>query len=103
MDPLATIKRLTLNRRVIFTVKAQEEIISDSLTEELVYESIMNAPFISKTIRSRNPLNHKIEYLYIIKGMTFDGLDIYTKGKILEKLERQVFYVLISSKKNTDI
>jgi hypothetical protein len=26
-----------------------------------------------------------MERLYVIKGMTYDGLDIYTKGKVLTK------------------
>lgn len=41
--------------------------------------------------------------LYVIKGLTFDGVDIYTKGKILRKDGVDIFYVLISSKKSTDI
>ena len=39
----------------------------------------------------------------MIKGLTFDGLDIYTKGKILKQEEREVFYVFISSKRSTDL
>lgn len=34
---------------------------------------------------------------------TFDGLDIYTKGKLLKKDRADVFCVLISSKRSTDI
>jgi hypothetical protein len=45
----------------------------------------------------------RIERLYVIKGLTFDGADVYTKGKILEKEGVEVFYVLISSKNSTDI
>ena len=45
----------------------------------------------------------KTERLYVIKGLTFDGLDIYTKGKILTKEGVDVFYVLISSKRSTDV
>lgn len=40
---------------------------------------------------------------YVIKGLTFDGLDIYTKGKILTKEGIDVFYVLISTKRSTDV
>ena len=40
---------------------------------------------------------------YVIKGLTFDGLDIYTKGKILTKEGIDIFYVLVSSKRSTDI
>jgi hypothetical protein len=35
--------------------------------------------------------------------MTFDGVDVYTKGKILRKEGIDIFYVLISSKHSTDI
>ena len=38
----------------------------------------------------------------LIKGQTFDSLDICTKGKILREDGRDVFYVLISPKENTD-
>ena len=77
--------------------------VVDALTPELVYESIINAPAIYKTLRSRNPRTKQAEKLYVIKGMTFDGLDIYTKGKILNKEGADVFYVLISSKRSTDL
>jgi len=54
-------------------------------------------------LRSRNPKTRRSEKLYVIKGLTFDGLAVYTKGKILKKEGIDVFYVLISSKKSTDI
>lgn len=103
MDTLARIKRLVITRRVLFTEKAESELTAESLTLELVYESILNAPAIFKVLRSRNPRTGEAEKLYVIKGLTFDGIDIYTKGKILTKEGVDVFYVLISSKKNTDI
>jgi hypothetical protein len=103
MDVLAQIKRLVIMRNVLFTSKAELEMEMDSLTPELVYESILNAPSIFKSLRSRNPHTRKPEKLYVIKGLTFDGLDIYTKGKIQAKEGVNVFYVLISSKKSTDI
>jgi len=34
---------------------------------------------------------------------TFDAIAIYTKGKILNKQGVDVFYVLISSKRSTDL
>jgi len=103
MDIFVRIKRLVVARRVVFTEKAETEMDADSLTPELVYESILNAPAIFKVLRSRNPRTKRVERLYVIKGMTFDGLDIYTKGKILTQEEADVFYVLISSKRSTDI
>ena len=103
MDVFVRIKRLVIARNVLFTQKAESEMAADALTPELVYESILNAPTIFKTLRSRNPHTGKTERLYVIKGLTFDGLDIYTKGKILTKEATEVFYVLLSSKRSTDI
>jgi hypothetical protein len=103
MDVLIRIKRLIISRRVLFTEKAEIEMSRAALTPELVYESILNAPAIFKVQRSRNPKSKKAERLYIIKGFTFDGLAIYTKGRILKKEGVDVFYVLISSKRSTDI
>jgi len=103
MDIFVRIKRLVVARRVLFTEKAETEMVADALTPELVYESILNAPAIFKVLRSRNPHTQRAERLYVIKGLTFDGLDIYTKGKILTKEGAEVFYVLISSKRSTDI
>jgi hypothetical protein len=103
MDTLIQIKRLVISRRVLFTEKAELEMARDALTPELVYEAILNAPGIFKSLRSRNPKTGKAERLYVIKGLTFDGLEIYTKGKILKKEGVDVFYVLISSKKSSDI
>jgi len=103
VDTLIRIKRLVIARRVVFTEKAEIEMAADSLTPELVYEAILNAPMILKTLRSRNPRSGEAEKLYVIKGITFDGFDVYTKGKILAKQGVDVFYVLISSKRSTDI
>jgi hypothetical protein len=94
---------MVIARDVLFTQKAESEMAADSLTPELVYESILNAPSIFKALRSRNPRTSKTERLYVIKGLTFDGLAIYTKGKILTKAGVDVFYVLISSKRSTDV
>ena len=103
MDVLIRIKRLVISRRVLFTEKADLEMSADMLTPEIVYEAILNAPAIFKSLRSRNPKTGKAERLYVIKGMTFDGLEIYTKGKIMKMEGIDVFYVLISSKKSTDV
>jgi hypothetical protein len=103
MDIFVQIKRLVISRRVLFTEKAEIEMASDALTPEMVYEAILNAPSIFKVLRSHNPKSKKTEKLYIIKGLTFDGYDIYTKGKILKEEGTYIFYVLISSKRSTDI
>ena len=51
MDALVRIKRLVIARNVLFTQKAENEMAADALTPELVYESILNAPAIFKTLR----------------------------------------------------
>jgi len=102
MDILARIKRLVLNGKVIFTTKAETEMLADGLTKALVFEAIINAPFISKTIRSHKPETGKREMLYVIKGLTYDSMLIYTKGKFKTIDQQEVFYVLISSKRSTD-
>jgi len=46
VDAIVRIKRLVIARRVLFAEKAEIEMAADSLTPELVYESILNAlPF----------------------------------------------------------
>lgn len=102
MDILARIKRLVISGRVVFTEKADLERMRDGLSPEMVYEAILNAPTIYKKIRSRDPKTKQPEYLYVIKGLTFDGLSLYTKGKIRTENNVEVFYVLISSKQTTD-
>jgi hypothetical protein len=102
MGILVRIKRMVIAGQVLFTEKAQDEMDIDALVPELVYEAILNAPAVTKTLRSRNPVSGKREILYVIKGLTFDGLAIYTKGKILKYAEQEVFYVFISSKRSTD-
>ena len=103
MDILIHIKRLVISRRVLFTEKAEAEMARDDLTPELVYEAILNAPAISKVLRSRNRATNRAERLYVIKGFTYDGIAIYTKGKVLKEEGVEVFYILISSKRSTDI
>jgi hypothetical protein len=102
VDILERIKQLASRGRVTFTKKARFEMAIDNLTPELVKEAIDNATAISKTLRSKNPQTGVAEKLYIIKAFTSGGIFIYTKGKI-DKLEnKEVFYVLISSKRSSD-
>ena len=103
MDVLVTIKRLVIARHVLFTEKAADEMLADSLSQDMVYEAILNAPAVIKTMRSRNPKTRRVEKLYVIKGLTFDGMAIYTKGKIVTRKAIDIFYVLISSKRSTDV
>ena len=102
MDILARIKRLILSGRIRFTSKAETEVAADHLTEELICEAIINAPTIFKKLRSKNPQTGQHETLYVIIGLTFDGLAIYTKGKIATIDQQEYFYVLISSKRSKD-
>ncbi|MEI8192154.1 MAG: hypothetical protein WCI75_20810 [candidate division NC10 bacterium] len=82
-------------------MKAEGEMYADGLIHELVFEAIINAPAITKTLRSKNPQSGQRETLYIIKGLTYDALTVYTKGKVATVEGREVFYVLISSKRCT--
>ena len=92
---LAKIKRLILQKQVRFTNKARLEMLSDNLEELDIFESIMNATQLDKTINSANPLTGKNEKLYVIKGFSYDKILIYTKGKI----SNEQFYIFISSKR----
>ena len=99
MDVLLRIKRLVLSGQVRFTSKAKEEMRADGIDAVDVYESIVSAQAISKTLRSRSPYRrHATEKLYVIKNYSYQGTPIYTKGKIEREAGHEVFYVLISSK-----
>ncbi len=52
MEPLIRIKRLVIAGQVLFTQKAESEMAADCLTPELVFESIINAASVFKTLRS---------------------------------------------------
>ncbi len=98
-DPFALIKRLVLKRQAIFTDKAERELAANDLTRDEVYESIWGAPGIQQTLNSKNPETGDPETLYVIHGLTLDGIPVYTKGKVVEKGKELYFYVLISSKR----
>jgi len=100
LDTLIRIKQLVLAGKTLFTSKAQIEMERDALREEDVREAIINAPSISKTIRSRKKSAKKPEYLHIIHGLTYSGLYIYTKGKISHHKGEDYLYVIISSKRD---
>jgi len=102
MSALTRIKELVFADRVIFTKKAELEIERDGLTHELVKQAILNAPAINKTIRSRSPNRTQRETLYVIAGITYAGIIIYTKGKILKKGSKEYYYVIISSKRDVE-
>jgi hypothetical protein len=99
MDVLQRVKRLALFGRIRYTWKARDEMARDGLTDEQVVESLVNAQFIAKTLRSRSRYRHRAgEKLYVIKSLAYDGTFIYTKGTIRRHKGFEVFYVLISAK-----
>jgi hypothetical protein len=100
VDILTRIKQLVLRRQVIITIKAGLEMALEDLTEDEVFESIINARRIEKTLRSTSlAMAAHSEKLYVIKGRTYGNIEVYTKGKLLRDEESEIFYVLISSKR----
>lgn len=99
MDPLVRIKRLVLRGEIEFTTKASQEMELDDLSVEDVIESVVNARRIEKVLRSRSQFRRSSgEKLYVIKGRTFTGTQVYTKGAIVQEGERQTFYIFVSAK-----
>ena len=100
MDVLIRIKRAVAAGNVIFTEKAEVELEADGLRKLDAIEAILNAAVIYKTLRSTSPRRaRRDEKLYVIQSTNFDGLYIYTKGKLVRREDRYVFYVLVSSKR----
>jgi hypothetical protein len=100
MDVLVRIKRLVVRGAVRFTEKARLELERDGLTPEDALEAIVAAPGIRRTVRSRSPDHRgRRETLYIIVGVSFDGIPVYTKGVIRKENGRDVLYILVSSKR----
>lgn len=99
-DTLVRIKRAILAGHYAFSEKASLELEADGLTELDVVESIVNAVAIYKTIRSRSPYRKETrEYLHIIQSTNLEGVMIYTKGKLVRETGIEIYYFLISSKK----
>jgi hypothetical protein len=98
---LAKIKRLILLGRYRFTRKAELERLRDGLEQTDILEAIMNAQAIAKIIRSTSVFRQaRREKLYVIKGFTFTGLLIYTKGVIRRELGQDTLYILVSAKRS---
>ena len=101
MDVLIRIKRAVLAGRYAFSEKARLEMESDDLTELDIAESILNAVAIYKRLRSSSPSrNNRREYLYVIQSTNLDGLAIYTKGKLVKRLESKptIFWFLLNER-----
>src|SRR6267142_26203 len=102
MEVLIRIKRLILSGRYRFTVKALDELKDDGLEQEDAVESILNATFSSKTLRSTSPHRTRAgEKLFVIKSFNYSGTFIYTKGKFRQEEGEPVFDILISAKRST--
>jgi len=97
---LKRIKRCIIQGQVRFTFKAELEMLADELSRVDVLEAILSAPGISKVLKSpRKSVSGAGERLYVILGFTYDGILVYTKGKLQRESGREVFYILISSKR----
>jgi hypothetical protein len=100
MDILLRIKRLVVRGAVRFTEKARLELEADGLEPEDAIEAILSAPGIRKSLRSRSPRRAaQRETLYVIVGVSFGGIPVYTKGVIRRDNGRDIFYILVSSKR----
>lgn len=99
-DILIRIKRDVLSGHYFFSEKTRLEMEEDGLSELDIAESILNAVAIYKKIRSRSLFRKELrEYLYIIQSTNLEGLDIYTKEKLIREAATETYYFLISSKK----
>lgn len=101
VDTLIKIKRAIIEHRYFFSQKAKDEMLGNGLDEMSVVESIINSDIIYKSMRSRSPIRkYSYERLYVIIGLSYDGLEIYTKGKFTKMINGEIYYHFISSKKS---
>jgi hypothetical protein len=101
MEILVRIKRLVVRGDVRFTEKARLELDADGLEPEDALEAILAAPAITKVLRSRSPRRRAPrETLYVIVGVSFTGIPVYTKGVIRHEGGHDVLYILVSSKRS---
>ena len=90
-----------LRSRAAFNSRSRprKNVLRDGLSVEDVLESIVNANAIKKVLRSRSKSRTLArEYLYVIESPNFSGMWVYTKGTIRHHDDREIFYVLVSSK-----
>jgi hypothetical protein len=101
MDVLVRIKRLVVRGAVRFTEKARLELDADGLEPEDALEAILGAPGVQKTMRSRSSgRGAPGERIYVIVGVSFRGIPIYTKGVVRREDGHDVLYILVSSKRS---
>jgi hypothetical protein len=102
-SPLFRIKRCCLLGRIVFTEKAEDEHLADALSRDDVIEAVVNAPAIYKTLRARSPRRGiRYESLYVVLGITHEGILVYTKGALRRHAGEEHFYVFVSAKKSVD-
>src|SRR5438874_356882 len=100
-ETLKRIKRAIIAGHYEFSLKAVIELDADGLGESDALESILNAREIYKTIRSTSAgRTRRREYLHIIIAPTLDGIEMYTKGKLVVALGTETYYFLVSSKRS---
>ncbi|GMV19577.1 MAG: hypothetical protein AMXMBFR56_78010 [Polyangiaceae bacterium] len=103
MSPLLRIKRCCLTGRVVFTDKADTERVAGGLSHADVIEAIVNAPAVYKTLRSRASVRRRrSEKLYVIIGITHEGIHVNTKGALRTVEGEDVFYLLVSAKRSIE-
>jgi hypothetical protein len=103
MSPLLRIKRCCLFGRIVFTDKADTERVESGLSHGDVVEAIVNAPAIYKTLRSRSTAKgRRDEKLYVIIGITHEGILVYTKGALRRFEGEEAFYLLVSAKRSVE-
>src|SRR5687768_16282728 len=99
-ETLRQIKRAVFAGRYEFTQKARTELDADGLLPSDAVESILTASSIYKTIRSTSAARQRRrEYSHIIQSTNFDGILIYTKGKLVVSGAVATYYFLISAKR----
>ena len=99
---LLKIKRLILDGHYHITDKADAEMYVNGLINTDVLEAIMNAHKIDKVMKSTSRgKTHKDEKVYVIQGLTYDNILIYTKGTIKKADGRDILYILISGKRSS--
>jgi hypothetical protein len=74
--------------------------VADGLTETDVIAAIVSATAVHKVLRSRSPRrSRRGERLYVIMGLTLQGIPLYTKGTIRRVDGSERFFILISAKR----
>lgn len=103
MSALYRIKRCCFLGRVVFTAKAEFERAADDLSRDVVLEAVVNAPAIYKVLRSTSKGRAiRRERLYVIVGITHEGIVVYTKGALRRFEGEDYFYVFVSAKRSVD-